>query len=95
MEMALSVARFRPHAPLVMVADSVRLYRSLSLVRGISPLVVNVRDDGADPRACLAQAREWLFAHGLAQEDDPAVLLSASGATGDKVDTLQTVRLTG
>ena len=95
MEMALSVARFRPHAPLVMVADSVRLYRSLALVRGISPLVVNVRDDGADPRACLAQAREWLFAHGLAQENDPAVLLSASGATGDKVDTLQTVRLTG
>jgi pyruvate kinase len=95
MEMALSVARFRPHAPLVMVADSVRLYRSLALVRGISPLVVNVHDDGADPRACLAQAREWLFAHGLAQENDPAVLLSASGATGDKVDTLQTVRLTG
>ncbi len=93
METALSVARFRPQAPLVMVADSVRLYRSLALVRGISPLVVNAPDKGAEPQACLAQAREWLFAHGLAQEDDLAVLLSASGATGDKADTLQTVRL--
>ena len=95
METALSVARFRPQAPLVMVADSVRLYRSLALVRGISPLVVNAPDKGAEPQACLAQAREWLFAHGLAQEDDLAVLLSASGATGDKADTLQTVRLNG
>ncbi len=95
METALSVARFRPQAPLVMVADSVRLYRSLALVRGISPLVVNAPDKGAEPQACLAQAREWLFAHGLAREDDLAVLLSASGATGDKMDTLQTVRLNG
>ncbi|BCT68038.1 pyruvate kinase [Nitrosospira sp. NRS527] len=93
METALSVARFRPQAPLVMVADSVRLYRSLALVRGISPLVVNAPDNGAEPQARLAQAREWLFTHGLAQEDDLAVLLSASGAAGDKADTLQTVRL--
>lgn len=95
METALSVARFRPQAPLVTVADSVRLYRSLALVRGISPLVVNVPDNGAEPWACFAQAREWLFAHGLAREDDPAVLLSASGADGDNVDTLRTVRLKG
>jgi pyruvate kinase len=93
METALSVARFRPQAPLVMVADSVRLYRSLALVRGISPLVVNVPDNGAEPQAWFAQAREWLFAHGLAREDDLAVLLSASGAAGENVDTLQTVRL--
>jgi pyruvate kinase len=95
METALSVARFRPQAPLVMVADSVRLYRSLALVRGISPLVVNVPNNGVEPRACFAQAREWLFAHGLAHSDDPAVLLSASGAAGDNVDTLQTARLKG
>ena len=58
METALSIARFRPQALLVMVANSVRLYRSLALVRGISPLVVNAPDDGAEAHACLAQARD-------------------------------------
>jgi pyruvate kinase len=65
------------------------------MVRGISPLVVNVPDNGAEPRAWLAQAREWLFAHGLARADDQVVLLSASGVDGDNVDTLQTIRLKG
>lgn len=94
-EAALSIARFRPQAPLVMIADSARLYRSLALVRGISPLLASEPSAGRDTQACLAQAREWLFANGLAQANDQAVLLSASGAASDKVDTLQTVRLAG
>ena len=93
METALSVARFRPQAPLVMVADSVRLYRSLALVRGISPLVVDAPDREWSPRFASHKLESGCLRTGLAQEDDLAVLLSASGATGDKADTLQTVRL--
>lgn len=92
MEMALSIARFRPQAPLVVVTDSVRIYGSLALVRGISPLLSKAPTAGREPQACLAQAGEWLFSHGLAQPGDQVVLVFASTAC-DKVDTLQSIRL--
>jgi len=98
MATAMAIARFRPQALLVMVADSARLYRSLALVRGVSPLfsamstISAAPDEGTVPQACLAQAREWLLSQGLAQPHDQAVLVSASGES-DKADTLRTVRL--
>ncbi|MDN5754114.1 MAG: pyruvate kinase, partial [Nitrosospira sp.] len=101
MATATAIARFRPQAPLVMVADCARLYRSLALVRGVSPLFSAASamsgarhdlDEETGPRACLAQAREWLLSQGLAQPHDQVVLVSASGVCG-KADTLQTVRL--
>ena len=97
MTTALAIARFRPQAPLVMVADSARLYRSLALVRGVSPLfsaTSGVVNEGAGPEACLAQAREWLISQGLAQPGDQAVLVSVSGTAHDKADTLRTIHLT-
>lgn len=95
MAAAMAIARFRPQALLVMVADSARLYRSLALVRGVSPVFSapsTALDEGMAPQACLAQAREWLLLQRLAQPGDQAVLVSASGAC-DKADTLQIVRL--
>ena len=97
MTTALAIARFRPQAPLVMVADSARLYRSLALVRGVSPLfsaTSGAVNEGAGPEACLSQAREWLISQGLAQPGDQAVLVFASGTAHDKADTLRTVHLT-
>ncbi|MBA4141991.1 MAG: pyruvate kinase [Nitrosospira sp.] len=100
---ALDVARFRPRMPLVMISDSARLYRSLALVHGVAPLFPDAPAGGLQAHA--AHAGEWLFAHGLAQPDDEAVLLSALGAADDaepkggtlctsgKADTLQTIRL--
>ncbi|MGH8763612.1 MAG: pyruvate kinase [Nitrosospira sp.] len=97
MAAVLAIARFRPQAPLVMVADSERLYRSLALVRGVSPLFLAAAaaaDEEAGPEACLAQASAWLTSQGLAQPGDQAVLVSASGTAHDKADTLRIVHLT-
>jgi pyruvate kinase len=100
MTAALAIARFRSQAPLVVLADSERLYRSLALVRGVSPLFSATppesasRNGGLRPEPCLAQATEWLVSHGLAQPGDQAVLVSAAGAAQDKADTLRTVHLT-
>lgn len=93
MAAALVIARFRPQAQLVMVADSVRLYRSLALVRSVLPLLSSAPHAGAGPQACLAQAQAWLFSHGLAQAGDQAVLVFASGTGCGRADTLQSVRL--
>ena len=93
MAAALAIARFRPQAPLVMVADSVRLYRSLALVRSVLPLLSSAPHAGAGPQACLVQAQAWLFSHGLAQVGDQAVLVFAAGTGCGRADTLQSVRL--
>ncbi len=95
MTAALTIARFRPYVPLVMITDSTRLYRTLALVHGVAPLF-SAALDGAEPQACIAQAREWLFLQGLAQPGDQAVLLSVSGLPGNsggEADTLQLVRM--
>lgn len=90
---ALGIARFRPRIPLVMITDCPRLYQGLALVNGVAPFYCNATG-AVDEQARIAQVREWLFTHGLAQAGDQAVVLSASGASGDMADTLQTVRLT-
>ena len=94
MAAAMEIARFRPQVPLVMITDSVQLYRSLALVHGVAPLFSPESGIG-EPQPHIAQAREWLLAQGLAQPSDQAVLLSASTMVGDKADTLQIVRLDG
>jgi pyruvate kinase len=87
----LAIARFRPQAPLVAVADSIRVYRGLALVRGVSPLLSNASSTESGLQACLAQAWEWIFSQGLALPGDQAVLVSASSDTCEQVDTLQIV----
>jgi pyruvate kinase len=98
MAAALAIARFRPQAPLIVVASSMRLYRSLALVRGVSPLLSIAASDtgtgtGTGPQACLIQAGEWLVAQGLAEPGDQVVLVSASSSACERADTLRTIRL--
>jgi pyruvate kinase len=94
MAAALAIARFRPQAPLVVVASSVRLYRSLSLVRGVSPLLaIAPGTGGAGLQACLVQARDWLISQRLAEPDDQVVLVFASRGACEQPDTLRTIGL--
>lgn len=86
---AMNIARFRPPIPLVMTTESLCLYRSLALVRGIAPQLGPA--GSGDRVAAVARAREWLFAHRLAKPGDSAVLLYAS-ANGE-ADSLQVLRL--
>ncbi|HEX8874992.1 MAG TPA: pyruvate kinase [Nitrosospira sp.] len=92
MAAALNIARFRPQAPVIVITDCVQLYMSLALVHGVAPLFSEV-SGVVGVEAWIARAREWLFAHGLAQPDDRAVLLYASDAGGGESDSLQVVRL--
>jgi pyruvate kinase len=85
----LAIARLRPSAPFVVVAGAGRLLRQLALVRGVAPLDCAE----ADPDARLARAREWVFASGLAQRADPAVLVFNSHAGQGTADSLRAVRL--
>lgn len=93
MAAALAIARFRPQAPLVVVASSMKLYRSLALVRGVSPLLSGASGTGTGPQACLLQAREWLFSQGLAEPGDQVVLVSTSSSACERADTLRMIRL--
>ena len=79
---------------LVVVASSMRLYRSLALVRGVSPLLaIASGSGGTELQACVVQAREWLLSHGLAKPDDQVVLVFASGSACEQPDTLRTTHL--
>ncbi len=86
----LALARLRPRAPLVMITGSERLWHSLAMVRGAAPLLC---PRAVEPGAWIACARDWLFARGLAQRGDPAVLLYSSDPTHAVPDSLRTVRL--
>jgi pyruvate kinase len=86
----LAIARLRPRAPLVALTADERLWRSLAMVRGAAPLLVPA---AAATAACLAAARDWLFARGLAQNGDPAVLVCASDPAQAAADSLRTMRL--
>ena len=94
MATALAIARFRPQAPLVVVASSMRLYRSLVLVRGVAPLLAIASGSaGNELQTCVVQAREWLLSRGLAKLDDQVVLVFASGSACEQPDTLRTIHL--
>jgi pyruvate kinase len=87
---AMNIARFRPQIPLVMITRSFRLYQSLALVHGVASLMdASSREESPT----VHQAREWLFARGLAQPGDRAVLLYASGFIEGEPDSLQVVSL--
>lgn len=104
MRAALEIARFRPRVPLVMVTDSAPLHRSLAMVRGVAPILMEA-DEIVVPQTVIGEASRWLLGQGLAQPGDCAVLLSASenreGIEGkernavkeEEMDTLRTVRL--
>ena len=84
-----ALARFRPDAPLVLIASSEPLCRALSLVRGVAPLSIA---DARDAAHCIAAASGWLRTRGLGASGAPAVLLLESpGAAAP--DSVQVVRL--
>jgi len=85
-----AIARFRPAAPLLMMADSHVLYRGLAMLRGVVPLH---SASGIDAPHCLGAARNWLFERGLATPGEQAVLLLAAAPGAHEADTLQVVRL--
>lgn len=91
---ALDIARFRPQVPLVMVTDSGRLYRSLAMVRGTAPLLLETLEIDR-PQAVIGRVHNWLLGQGLARPGDCAVLLSASGSAAEEMDTLRTAQLEG
>lgn len=88
----LEITRFRPQAPLVVVTDSIRVYRGLALVRGVSPLFSNHSGTESELQAYVVQAWDWIFSQGLASPGDQAVLVSSSSNTCKRADTLQIVR---
>ena len=85
-----AIARFRPAAPLILMAPSDVVCRSLVLLRGVASLPCAAAGDAA---RCVAQAREWLFARGLAAPGSQAVLLLESAPGASAPDTLKVVRL--
>ncbi len=89
MATVLGIARVRPAAPLVVVADSEDLCRRLAMVWGVSPLLATE----SEPHPCHRLASRWLYAQALAQPGDPVVMLSTSGAAQGTADTLQMVHL--
>ncbi len=83
------LARFRPNAPLVLIASSEDVCRALAPVRGVAPVCSEAPHDAAH---CIGAASQWLRAHGLAAAGAPAVLLLESGGA-TVPDTVQVVRL--
>ena len=79
-----SLARFRPRAPLVALAASERLARSLAVVCGVAPLHAGVPG--------RQRARDWLAASSLARPGDAAVLARLSPRAG-ALGALRAVRL--
>ncbi|HEY9446519.1 MAG TPA: pyruvate kinase [Burkholderiales bacterium] len=88
-EGAAAIARFRPAAPLVAATRSEAAYRSLTMVWGAFPLRI---ESSADQAEIVARSARWLYAHGLAQPGDRAVILSCSAQARD-ADILRLVRL--
>ncbi|MGZ8199025.1 MAG: pyruvate kinase [Burkholderiales bacterium] len=87
---AAAIAGVRPEAPLILVSDSAALTRTLALVRGVAPLESTI---GLGPPACIALAKQWLYARDLARPGEQVVLLFAQGANSTGPDTIQAVCL--
>jgi pyruvate kinase len=87
---AAALARFRPTAPIVALAATENVCRSLALVSGVSPLYATRSEDS---QARLLRAAQWLYAHALARPGEPVVVLSASVDAHETADTLQVGRL--
>ena len=90
MQTVLRIIRYRPKAPVLVVAQSEALTRQLAIVWGTVPLQVPAVTTIEE---CVARAKQWLFQRKLASPGDPVVVLSASETSGLFSDTLQFVRL--
>ena len=84
------IARFRPNAPLLVLAESELLYRQLSLVWGVAPVRTPKLSDLA---SCLTHATEVLCAQQMAIRGDLAIVVRASTPDAPASDTLQVVEL--
>jgi pyruvate kinase len=82
---AAALARFRPRAPIVALARTASVYRALTLVAGVAPLLAFAASE--------APALDWIYAHSLARAGAQAVVVSTGDASA--ADTLQVVRLNG
>jgi pyruvate kinase len=79
-----ALARFRPRAPIVVLARSSSACEALTLIAGVAPVLASTASE--------AVAQDWLYGHSLGRPGAQAVLVSASGA-GGVADTLRVVRL--
>ena len=82
------VAARRPAVPVLAMTDQVRTFRQLSLVWGVTPLLVPHCDTYEQ---MLAMARETVRAHGLAASGD-RVLVTA-GVPFDVIGTTNTLKV--
>ena len=83
---ALAIARFRPSAPLLIVAESERVCHALAAVWGVSPVPM---PPNAGPKTFVSVARQWLLARQLARRGETLVILSASDSSSVSADILQ------
>jgi pyruvate kinase len=86
-ETAAALARLRPAAPLVMLAESEALRNRLVMLRGVAPLAGH----GGDIFSAVPAVREWLVSRGLGRPGSEIVVLAASGAAVRAPDTLRVV----
>ena len=84
------IARFRPSAPLMVLAESELLYRQLSLVWGVVPVRASKLSDLA---SCVSLAAQLLREQQLAGSGDLAIIVRASTPDASASDTLQVVTL--
>ena len=87
---AAALARFRPTAPILALATSENVCRSLALVSGVLPLYA-ARDEDAQRR--IVRAAQCLYSRALARAGEPVVVLSASSDANETADTLRVARL--
>ena len=86
---AFQMARYRPRAPILALAESSQLGQQLAVGWDIYPLII---DDNS--KAVVPRARQWLFRRKLARKGDHAVVVFASSKVSDQIrDALQVVRL--
>jgi pyruvate kinase len=83
---ALAIARFRPSAPILIVAESERLCHALSAVRGVSAVTM---PPSGGPKTLVNLASQWLLERQLARRGDTLVILSASDSSSVGADVLQ------
>ena len=87
---AAALARFRPTAPIVALATSEHVCRSLALVSGVLPLYAPLDEDS---QGRIVRAAQWLYERALARAGEPVVVLSTSGDANETADTLRVAHL--
>ena len=82
------VAARRPGVPIVVLTDQARTYRQLALVWGVVPFLVPHADTY---QQMLAQAREVLVKHGLAEPGQRVII--TAGVPFDVPGTTNTLKV--